>query len=231
MKLIFNKYRLQLIKEYEKLKKDKKLIILGTGSLFKKIKTLFNINIDRDVFMFIETKPKNKSFCGKKVIPIKDLNRHIGNKEEVSILVCSSAWKEIKKELPESTLSSFEWYNPYEEMRWIFQKDSYPIVTLEKNIRNLLLKYKGEIPRKRNESIAFLIGERAGSPNPYYFITLGVLLRLHGMNVHFLYNDLSKYGDVLLGEGFNEFQNYILEKILEEISLKYDITIEKLMLV
>lgn len=220
-------YEESLKNEFQSLLGKDKFIILGTGSLFIKMKRFFNIDIKNDVECFVESFPKEKSFQGKKVISTDEL-RSKWNKSNKLVLVCSSAWPEIKKNMSEDLLINLNWYAPYESNGWLFDKDNLPIVQLEKNIRNLLINYEGSVPEIDKESILIMVSERTGNSHPYHAITLGVLLRLKGLNVRFLFNDLSNFGDLYRGKGFVEFQNQILKNLLDLVSDKYGIRYEKM---
>lgn len=222
------KYEDLLKKEYKKLIGSRKVIVLGTGSLFRKMERFFNIDIENDVDFFVESYPSQKTFRGKQLISTEKLSSHVNKDEKAFVLVSSSAWSEIKETLGQELLQYFDWYAPYDLMSWIFNKDKLPIVMLEQNIHRLLVNYEGDIPVVQKESIAIMVGERSGNSHPYHAITLGVLLRLKGLHVQFLFNDLSDFGELRRGIGFNDFQNQILENLLRMVSDKYGVLFEKM---
>lgn len=226
--MVYDRHKEQLINEFNKLKRGQKIIVLGTGSLFYKMKNIFNLNVENDIELFVESSPKNKVFLGKQLVSIHSMTYHLKDEEEYVVLVCSSKWTDIKKILSKRYLNEFIWYAPYESMKWLFNKNELPIVKLKRSIYKLLLEFEGKLPRLKGESIVILIGERNGAPTPYHAITLGVLLKVKGLDVYFLLNDLSTFGELYSGKGFGDFQNEILENLLIEIRKKYRIPYEKI---
>lgn len=226
--MIVGKYKTQLKVEYRRFVKNRKIIVWGTGSLFQKLKALLDIDVEKDVHFFVESDPKNDTFEGKKLISAEELSLQIKNGEKAIVLICTSAWTEVKGTLTDDLFDNIQFHEPYEQMGWFINRENLPIVILEQNIRKLLIEYDNDIPTISDESIAIMVGERSGKTHPYHAITLGVLLRLKGLNVRFLFNDLSNFGDITRGLGFNEFQNSILEDLLKEVREKYGIPYDKM---
>ncbi|MFO1444425.1 hypothetical protein KDN24_14695 [Bacillus sp. Bva_UNVM-123] len=221
-------FKSQLRKEFREKVADKKIIVWGTGGLYRKLKDFFEINVKEDVLFFVESAGEKESFEGKNVINADGFLSQFPINKHAIVLVCTSAWNSIKKVICTDVLNSDLFYVPYEDFSWVIDWEETPILSTNKDIQNLLLNTNMIISEKKVSSIAIMVGERVGQPHPYYFITLGVLLRLKGMYVEFLFNDLSNDGDLSKGAGFTKIQNILIENLLSKVSEKYGIEFEKI---
>jgi hypothetical protein len=121
-------------------------------------------------------------------------------------------------------------YAPYDESWWLFNKNNYSLFQLKNDVRKLLLEYnlKEELKELKEDKIVILIKEWGGCSLVYHHIVLGVLLKIKGMEVSYLFCDTSIYGNLVGGSGFSQFQNESIELILKEVKKKFDIDYKKL---
>lgn len=222
LKAISNK----AIKEYESLKKKRKLLIIGTGSITACVVSFFNINVEQDVLKFVESKPKGNLHLNKEIISLKDLNDFYEEYKSTLIIIASSEWKAIERALSKEVKENIDVFIPY---------DKYPILVsplhkVAKKFQNFLAEqpFIKNVSVIKNKRILVMVGERAGSTTPFHAIGLAAILKMNGFNVEIIFNDLSRYGDYILGEFSVSYQNELIEEILVHLKENFDIKYFKL---
>ncbi|WP_322923963.1 hypothetical protein [Paenibacillus campi] len=197
-----------------------KLIILGTGSCYTYCKTRFSIDVENEVLFFVESNAQTDHFQNKKIINYTQLEQYLEHSEQVDILICTTAWDIIQKN------NSFN---------YLYKHALHPVYieTLFEN--SALLKFHQPfldlvrqgidytVEPTRNSNLIVIIKEFKGAALVYHHLTIGILLKMRGYEVEYLFCDESIIGDFLYGEGFNKHQNELLLDVLKEIKTVFNI--------
>ncbi|MCL9662779.1 hypothetical protein L2089_18990 [Paenibacillus hunanensis] len=207
-------------KIFKKEQRKNKLIILGTGSCYEYCKLKYSIDIENEVLFFVESNVKTELFCNKKVINYVELEQYLEHAEYVDILVCTTAWEAIQNENDFIHLYKHGIHPLYIETLF----DQSALLTFHQPFLNLIRQGENHEIKVLNPSkFIILIKEFKGAALVYHHLIIGILLKIRGYDVEYLFCDESKIGDFLYGEGFNEYQNQLLLNVLEEIQAIFNI--------
>lgn len=204
---------------------SEKFAVWGTGEVFEKIKSFYNLDIDR-VEVFIETMPTKEYFYGKNVIRFSEYE----NMEyDTPIIIATSFVNEVTNMIIQSTLINknvklFNGFTLAERVGrlsnvWLTKyKDSF-IDFLENGPKYI----NGEMTVQ--EDIVIYVYNWKFWISPYYCIALGILLKLKGMKVRFLLDDLS---DAELKNMDREYYSKSIIGILNFVQDKWEIPYDNL---
>lgn len=197
--------------------KTPKYVIFGSGVGFEFINDRFNILDEAD--FFIETTPSIKEKHGKSVISVDEFIKKNYSVEDYTILICNRFWKRIKDEDGYKKLSSYAVIDILNTMMSDILNENIEMKRYYQRMEEFIGAYCDvEIsPCVEKEKLLIMIQEWAGMVMPFHQIALGMMLRARGVNVEFLLNDQSYFGDAFLHDGVNEYQNKMLIELLEAV--------------
>lgn len=91
-----------------------KFVVLGSGNAFEKINKKLKLLDNMD--FFIESSPTAREVLNKKVISINEFLTKQYSVNEYSILICTSMWEDIKKNIDWEAISKYPIINVYSLM-------------------------------------------------------------------------------------------------------------------
>jgi len=194
-----------------------KYVIFGSGAGFELINYRFNI-VDNAEF-FIETTPNLNEKHGKPVLSVDEFINMNDSYEEYSILICNRFWKRMREEDRYKKLSNYTVIDIFNTMITDVLNKNIEMKQHYQQMESFIYKYRDiEVsPCDKKEKLLIMIQEWATTVIPYQQIALGMILRAKGINVEFLLNDQSYFGDTFLHDGVNEYQNELLIELLEAV--------------
>jgi len=197
--------------------KTPKYVIFGSGPAFETANDKFCI-LDEAEF-FIETIPSTKEKYGKPVVRVEEFLNQNYSVEDYSILVCNRFWKRLKDEEEYKKLNNYTVIDIFNTLITEELNENCELKQWYPKIMKFIGQYRDvEIsPCREKGKLLIMIQEWAGTVGPVQQIVLGMMLRAKGVNVEFLFNDQTYFGDALFNDGLIEYQNKLIIQLLETV--------------
>ncbi|OUS75130.1 hypothetical protein B1748_18500 [Paenibacillus sp. MY03] len=194
-----------------------KYVIFGSGVGFEFINDRFNILDGAD--FFIESTPSTREKYGKRVLSVDEFTNMNYSAEDYTILICNRFWKRIKDEDEYKKLGNYTVIDVLNTMMSDVLNENIEMKQYYPQMIKFIGVYRDiEInPCDEKEKLLIMIQEWVGMVIPFQQIALGMMLRAKGVNVEFLLNDQSYFGDAFLHDGVNEYQNKLFIELLEKV--------------
>lgn len=192
-----------------------RIALWGTGQVFIQTNEHINGTLFNKVEYFIETNPSQDNFLSK---PVKSIYEYLEEEDELEILLCSSYIDEIVEFL--KGINTDKKVTLYSAMSVLLNNAAHSYFHAFDQFLDKDIAIKTSVVNNENK-VGIYIHNWKSWIAPYYCLTLGVLLKIRGMDVRYIYDDIDDQQATNYVE-YLQNTSYLLMKIKQKWDIPFD---------